>query len=248
MREVEAKSTPTDLVSEADLEAERAIREMLAARRPDDAILGEEGDDVAGSTGLRWVVDPLDGTINYLFGIPQWCVSVACEGRVGVVLDPLRDELSRRGGRRALLDGEPLRGRRDDVATAMVATGFGYDARVRARRPRSWRACCRRCATSAASARPRSTSRGWPPGATTPTTSTASCVGLGGGRDAVRRGRPRDPPPGARGRLPPGILRRRRPPSPARCSGSCVEHSIVRRAAEYPGWDSNPHGPKATAF
>ena len=134
VREVAAKSTPTDLVSEADLEAERAIRELIAARRPDDAILGEEGDDVPGSTGLRWVVDPLDGTINYLFGIPQWCVSVACEGQVGVVLDPLRDELfTVRAGERSLLNGEPMRGSaRDDVGTAMVATGFGYDARVRA--------------------------------------------------------------------------------------------------------------------
>jgi myo-inositol-1(or 4)-monophosphatase len=134
VREVAAKSTPTDLVSEADLEAERAIRDLIAARRPDDAILGEEGDDVAGSTGLRWVVDPLDGTINYLFRIPQWCVSVACEGRVGVVLDPLRDELfTVRVGEPAFLNGEPLRGSaREDVATAMVATGFGYDARVRA--------------------------------------------------------------------------------------------------------------------
>ena len=107
---------------------------MLAARRPDDAVLGEEGDDVAGSSGLRWVVDPLDGTINYLFGIPQWCVSVACEGRVGVILDPLRDELfTVRVGEAALLDGEPLRrSRRDDLATAMVATGFGYDTGVRA--------------------------------------------------------------------------------------------------------------------
>ena len=86
---------------------------MLAARRPDDAVLGEEGDDVPGSTGLRWVVDPLDGTINYLFGIPQWCVSVACEGQVGVILDPLRDELfTVRVGEQALLDGEPLRGSR----------------------------------------------------------------------------------------------------------------------------------------
>ena len=56
-----------------------------------------------GSTGLRWVVDPLDGTINYLFGIPQWCVSVACEGQVGVVLDPLRDEVfTVRAGERSL--------------------------------------------------------------------------------------------------------------------------------------------------
>ena len=84
--------------------------------------------------GLRWVVDPLDGTINYLFGIPQWSVSVACEGHVGVILDPLRDELfTVRVGEEALLDGEPLRrSQRDDLATAMVATGFGYDTHVRA--------------------------------------------------------------------------------------------------------------------
>jgi myo-inositol-1(or 4)-monophosphatase len=134
VREVAAKSTPTDLVSEADLEAERAIRDLLSERRPDDAILGEEGDDIPGSTGLRWVVDPLDGTINYLFAIPQWCVSVACEGQVGAILDPLRDELfTVRVGGEALLNGEPLRGsRRDDLGTAMVATGFGYDAGVRA--------------------------------------------------------------------------------------------------------------------
>jgi myo-inositol-1(or 4)-monophosphatase len=133
VREVAAKSTPTDLVSEADLEAERAIRDLLAERRPDDAILGEEGDDIPGSTGLRWVVDPLDGTINYLFAIPQWCVSVACEGQVGAILDPLRDELfTVRVGGEALLNGDPLRGSsRGDVATAMVATGFGYDADVR---------------------------------------------------------------------------------------------------------------------
>jgi myo-inositol-1(or 4)-monophosphatase len=131
---VATKSSPTDLVSEADLAAEAAIRDALAAHRPDDAILGEEGDDVPGTTGLRWIVDPLDGTVNYLFRIPQWCVSIACEGRVGVILDPVRGELfTVRVGERALLDGAPLRGStRDDLATAMVATGFGYDARVRA--------------------------------------------------------------------------------------------------------------------
>jgi myo-inositol-1(or 4)-monophosphatase len=132
--DVTTKSTPTDLVSEADLSAERAIRELLTSRRPDDAILGEEGDDVAGSSGLRWVVDPLDGTVNYLFGIPQWSVSVACEGQVGVILDPLRDELfSVRAGEAALLNGEPLQGPPvRELGTAMVSTGFGYDARVRA--------------------------------------------------------------------------------------------------------------------
>jgi myo-inositol-1(or 4)-monophosphatase len=133
-RGVATKSTPTDLVSEADLVAERTIRDVLAAQRPEDSIVGEEGGDVRGSTGLRWFVDPLDGTVNYLFGIPQWCVSVACEGEVGAILDPIRGELfTVRVGEAALLDGQPLRGSdRSELATAMVATGFGYDAHVRA--------------------------------------------------------------------------------------------------------------------
>ena len=93
---ISAKSTPTDLVSEADLATERLIRARLEAARPDDAILGEEGDDRPGTSGLRWVVDPLDGTVNFLFGIPVWSVSVACEDSdgvlAGVVFDPLRGE------------------------------------------------------------------------------------------------------------------------------------------------------------
>jgi myo-inositol-1(or 4)-monophosphatase len=139
--EVRSKSTPTDLVSEADVAAERALREALAARRPDDAVLGEEGGDRGGggADALRWVVDPLDGTVNFLFGIPHWCVSVACEDAdgtlVGVVLDPLRGETfaATRSGP-ATLDGTPIAAsQRADLATAMVATGFGYDAEVRAR-------------------------------------------------------------------------------------------------------------------
>src|SRR5438067_2002823 len=89
---VRTKTTPTDLVSEADLAAESAVRAVLRAHRPGDAILGEEG----GATGdgeLRWVVDPLDGTINFLFGIPAFAVSIACEDArgtlAGVVLDPI---------------------------------------------------------------------------------------------------------------------------------------------------------------
>ena len=103
-RGVRSKSTATDLVSEADLASERAIQAGLARRRPDDGLLGEEGAARTGSSGLRWVVDPLDGTINFLFGLPQWCVSVAVEDAqgplAGVVYDPLRDELfaARRDG------------------------------------------------------------------------------------------------------------------------------------------------------
>jgi myo-inositol-1(or 4)-monophosphatase len=135
---VRAKTGPTDLVSDADLAAEAAIRDVLRSRRPDDAILAEEGGATAGGA-LRWVVDPLDGTINFLFGVPAWGVSVACEdakgGLVGVVLDPMRDECfaATRSGV-ATLDGEPIRGRSEgDMANALVATGFSYDAGVRAR-------------------------------------------------------------------------------------------------------------------
>jgi myo-inositol-1(or 4)-monophosphatase len=134
---VTAKSSPTDLVSEADHAAERLIRERLASARPGDGFLGEEGGDEVGTTGLRWVVDPLDGTINFLFRIPQWAVSIACEDAsgtlAGVIYDPMRDELwsAERGGA-ALLDGRPISAStRTDLATAMIATGFGYDAEIR---------------------------------------------------------------------------------------------------------------------
>ena len=136
---VRSKSGPTDLVSDADLAAEQAIRTVLAERRPGDAILGEEG----GATGdgeLRWVVDPLDGTINYLYEIPAFAVSVACEDAsgtiAGVVLDPLRDEVfaATRSGE-ATLNGQPIEveDRPDSLGMTMVATGFGYDPVWRAR-------------------------------------------------------------------------------------------------------------------
>jgi len=137
--DVRAKTTPTDLVSEADHAAEDAIRGLLADRRPGDGVLGEETGDHPGHSGLRWVIDPLDGTVNFLFGIPHWAVSVACEdpgGTVaGVVRDPLRDETfaaSRDGP--ATLNGEPIApSGGDGLATSLVATGFSYDATVRAR-------------------------------------------------------------------------------------------------------------------
>jgi myo-inositol-1(or 4)-monophosphatase len=134
---VSSKSTPTDLVSEADHAAERLIRERISAARPDDGVLGEEGGDHAGTSGVHWVVDPLDGTVNFLFGIPQWAVSIACEDAegtlAGVVYDPLRDELfsAERNGV-AMLDGAPISAStRTDLSTALVGTGFGYDAEVR---------------------------------------------------------------------------------------------------------------------
>ena len=151
-RQVSAKSTPTDLVSEADLASEQAIRELLAVRRPGDGFVGEEGDHLEGTSGLSWVVDPLDGTVNFLFGLPQWCVSVAVRDAQGTTLagaiyDPSREQLfsAVRGARATLAgpegtielgDARAMRSRASDLASAMVATGFAYDARVRAAQAR----------------------------------------------------------------------------------------------------------------
>jgi myo-inositol-1(or 4)-monophosphatase len=136
-RAVGSKSSPTDAVSEADYAAERAIRDLLAARRPGDAILGEEGGETQVGEGLRWIVDPLDGTVNFLYGLPQWCVSVAVHdddgGLAGVVYDPLRDEIfcAERGGA-ATLNGTQIEGSlSSELASSLVATGFGYESSVR---------------------------------------------------------------------------------------------------------------------
>jgi myo-inositol-1(or 4)-monophosphatase len=131
-RALDTKSSPTDLVSEADLLAEQAIREVLAARAPDDAIMGEEGADTPGTSGRRWIVDPLDGTVNFIYGIPQWAVSVACEGIAGVVFDPCRDEIFVAADGQAALNGVPLRAANPaSLGAALVGTGFGYEAQVR---------------------------------------------------------------------------------------------------------------------
>jgi myo-inositol-1(or 4)-monophosphatase len=136
--QVRAKSSPTDLVSEADEAAEAAIRAVLGERRPQDAILGEEG-GATGNGDLRWVVDPLDGTTNYLFGVPQWAVSVACEdadgGLVGVVLDAVRGECftATRSGVPELNGTVIAPSGRDELAIALVGTGFAYDAEIRSR-------------------------------------------------------------------------------------------------------------------
>lgn len=139
---VHAKSGPTDLASDADLAAEAAIRRVLAERRPGDEVVGEEGGSSGGGGdgSLRWVVDPLDGTINYLFEIPLFAVSVACQDAertiAGVVLDPSRGECfsATRSAVGPCLNGEPITGSsRAELATALVATGFAYDVEWRRR-------------------------------------------------------------------------------------------------------------------
>jgi myo-inositol-1(or 4)-monophosphatase len=88
---------------------------------------------VASDSGRRWVVDPLDGTTDFLYGIPQWAVSIALEGELGVVFDPVRDELfAAVRGQGALMNGSAIRVRDEgDLSTALIATGFGYDAERR---------------------------------------------------------------------------------------------------------------------
>ena len=125
------------MVSDADREAEEAIVSVLRAERPDDGLLGEEGASRPGSSGRRWVFDPLDGTTNFLFGYPAWCVSVALEDpdgmRLGLIHDPSRDETFRaERGMGGDVNGVPLAVRRPGgLSQALIATGFGYDPRMR---------------------------------------------------------------------------------------------------------------------
>jgi myo-inositol-1(or 4)-monophosphatase len=133
-----SKTSVTDPVSEADRQAERTIRDILAAERPDDGIIGEEGTDSPGTNDRRWIVDPLDGTVNFLYGFRTWAVSIALEDAeglaLGVVFNPVDDELfSARRGEGAALNGQPIRVTAcDTLERAMVATGFSYEARRRA--------------------------------------------------------------------------------------------------------------------
>lgn len=131
------KSSPTDVVTAMDRAAEGVIVESLLAARPDDGVLGEEGDERAGVSGLRWVIDPLDGTVNYLYDLPGWSVSIAAEQdgevTVGAVLAPLTGELftATRGGG-AALNGKPIQCTAGvPLAQALVGTGFGYGSERR---------------------------------------------------------------------------------------------------------------------
>jgi myo-inositol-1(or 4)-monophosphatase len=140
---VGTKTSATDMVTDTDRACEQAIGRILETRRPDDEVLAEEGGSRPGSSGVRWVVDPLDGTTNFLFGIPQFSVSIAAEidgdCAVGIVADPVRDETwaaTRGGGAR--VNGTVCRGApgRSSLSTALVATGFGYLPEHRRRQAR----------------------------------------------------------------------------------------------------------------
>jgi myo-inositol-1(or 4)-monophosphatase len=138
-----SKSSPVDVVTEADRETERLIRSRLAELRPDDGILGEEGNTTTGSSGLNWVVDPIDGTVNFLYGIPHYAVSVAVvEGEpdpltwtalAGAVFNPATGELftATAGGGAFLGEHAIAVAEAVPLSQALVATGFAYDSGVR---------------------------------------------------------------------------------------------------------------------
>lgn len=138
----DTKSSPTDPVTEYDRAAERLIVDALRSSRPDDAIVGEEGADVAGTSGLEWHIDPIDGTANFVYDLPSWCTSVAVvdsDGPLaGAVYIPVTDELfsAARGGG-ATLDGASIVcSAVTELSRALVATGFSYSAERRARQAR----------------------------------------------------------------------------------------------------------------
>jgi myo-inositol-1(or 4)-monophosphatase len=136
--EIDRKSAAGDLVTEIDRAAEHAIVEGIRDARRDDAILGEEGTDRAGTSGVRWVLDPLDGTASYVRGYPGFGVSIGVEvddrPSVGVVIDALGRTTVGLADRGAERDGVPARpAARTALADSIVATGFGYDTGMRVR-------------------------------------------------------------------------------------------------------------------
>jgi myo-inositol-1(or 4)-monophosphatase len=134
--EVEEKAAPDDLVSQADRDTEREVRRVLVQARPDDALLGEEDGAVAGGSGIRWLVDPIDGTTNYLYGRPDWAVSVAAvrveDGRTlaAAVAEPALDRLTEASlGSGAWSAGRRLRCRpATDLQRALVEVNLGRPA------------------------------------------------------------------------------------------------------------------------
>jgi myo-inositol-1(or 4)-monophosphatase len=129
---IEHKSSATDMVTDVDRAVETYVVEQLQSQRPDDGFLGEEGAASPGTSGVRWIIDPLDGTTNYLYAFPAFTVSIAAEVdgviAVGAVRDPSRDETFHafRGGG-AWCNGLPLPGRTPpSLDAALVATGFSY--------------------------------------------------------------------------------------------------------------------------
>ena len=134
--QIGTKSAPVDLVTEVDRACERLIVDEIARCRPGDAVVAEEGSGTdRPEAPWRWIIDPLDGTVNYAHGYPRFCVSIGVERRgvrsVGVVHDPLLQETFHAAlGGGAFLNGKAIRvSKEDDLGRGLFATGFAYDVR-----------------------------------------------------------------------------------------------------------------------
>jgi myo-inositol-1(or 4)-monophosphatase len=136
-RTIRTKTSEIDLVTDVDHALDRLIRERVRAARPHDALLTEESQAESGSSGVRWIVDPLDGTTNYAHAFPHFAISIGVEvdgaRAAGVVYDPMRDELfEAECGRGARLNGAPVRvSGIAELRRALLATGFAYDVHSR---------------------------------------------------------------------------------------------------------------------
>lgn len=135
---MDSKSTPTDPVSDADRASDELLVKLISSERPDDGFVTEESEGRDSGSGFVWVIDPLDATVNFLFRIPWWCVSVALEddagALIGAIYNPVADEMftATRGGG-AFLNDERIGVRdRDDLSQSLVGTGFYYGAERRA--------------------------------------------------------------------------------------------------------------------
>lgn len=139
--ENDSKSSITDLVTQADREVEILIKSMICDQRPEDSILGEEGGTIEGTSGLRWVIDPVDGTVNYYYQYPGWVVSVAVESEqneiiAGAIYDPINDAIydatcDEKARYNKDVIKSPARENPKTIEQALVATGFGYQAERR---------------------------------------------------------------------------------------------------------------------
>lgn len=135
--EISTKSSAIDIATQMDEAAERLIVERIRSNRPGDAIVGEEGAQVSGSSGIRWVIDPLDGTVNYLYGLPGWCVSIAAKDREGTVVGVVHAPSLGMTWQAVRGSGAFLNGKRistsevSQLDKALIATGFSYSREVR---------------------------------------------------------------------------------------------------------------------
>ncbi|NDA38821.1 MAG: inositol monophosphatase [Actinobacteria bacterium] len=139
--ELDQKSGVLDFATQMDHESEKLIVSEILAARPDDSIIGEEGANRKGSSGYTWVIDPIDGTVNYLYGIPGWCISIAIKDEVGYLVGVVHVPSfamtwsARRGGG-ASCNGKPLRCNEPvELNRALIATGFAYD--IERRKPQA---------------------------------------------------------------------------------------------------------------